>query len=124
LAFVTALIAATAAAVARTAFARIARIFAGSRPFGGRSDILAIFFLVQLGRIGSKNVKGIRETETSIARPSDEIVQKFTSASLARAMTLTVSFPLANQNSLANLFLMAWTSSLARIIEVLVALGN
>jgi hypothetical protein len=53
LAVVAALIAATAAA-ARTLFARIARIFAGSRPFGGRSDILTIFFLVQLGRIGKQ----------------------------------------------------------------------
>jgi hypothetical protein len=42
-----------------------------------------------------------------MAGASDEIVQKFTSASLARAMTLTVSFLLVNQNSLANLFLMA-----------------
>jgi cation transport ATPase len=70
------------------------------------------------------NVRGVQETKTSIASISDEIVRKFTSASLARAMTLTVNFPLANQNSLANLFLMAWTSSFARIIEVLVALGN
>jgi hypothetical protein len=52
LAIVVALIAATAAAAAaRTPFARIARIFAGSRPFGGRSNILMIFFLVQLRRI-------------------------------------------------------------------------
>jgi hypothetical protein len=42
-----------------------------------------------------------------MAGTSDEIEQKFTSASLARAITLTVSFPLVNQNSLANLFLMA-----------------
>jgi hypothetical protein len=46
LAVVSALIAATAAA--RTLFARIARIFIGRRPFGGSSDILTIFFLVQL----------------------------------------------------------------------------
>jgi hypothetical protein len=53
---VAALIAATAAAAAaaRTPFARIARIFTGSRPFGGRSDILAIFFLVQLRKIGKQ----------------------------------------------------------------------
>jgi hypothetical protein len=43
----------------------------------------------------------------NIAGTSDEIVQKFTSTSLARAMTLTVSFPLVNQNSPANLFLIA-----------------
>jgi hypothetical protein len=55
LAVVAALIAATAAAAAaRTPFARIARIFAESGPFGGHSDILAIFFLVQLGRIGKQ----------------------------------------------------------------------
>jgi hypothetical protein len=54
-----------------------------------------------------QNVKGTRETETSMAGTSDEIEQKFTSASLARAMTLTTSFPLVSQNSLANLFLMA-----------------
>jgi hypothetical protein len=66
-----------------------------------------IFFLVQVRRREKQNVKGTQETETSITSSSDEIVQKFTSASLARAMTLTVSFPLANQNSLANLFLMA-----------------
>jgi hypothetical protein len=42
-----------------------------------------------------------------MAGTSDEIAQKFTSASLARAMTLTVSFPLVKENSLANLFLMA-----------------
>jgi hypothetical protein len=40
-----------AAAAARTLFARIARIFVGSRPFGGHSDILTIFFLVQLKKI-------------------------------------------------------------------------
>jgi hypothetical protein len=54
---VAALIAATAAAAAaaaRTLFARIARIFAGSRPFRGRSDILMIFLLVQLRRIGKQ----------------------------------------------------------------------
>jgi hypothetical protein len=42
-----------------------------------------------------------------MAGTSDEIEQKTTSASLARAMTLTTSFPLVSQNSLANLFLMA-----------------
>jgi ABC-type Mn2+/Zn2+ transport system permease subunit len=40
-----------AAAAARILFARIARISVGSRLFGGRSDILAIFFLVQLKKI-------------------------------------------------------------------------
>jgi hypothetical protein len=40
-----------AAAAARTLFARIARIFVGSRPFRGRSDILTIFFLSQLKKI-------------------------------------------------------------------------
>jgi ABC-type Mn2+/Zn2+ transport system permease subunit len=41
----------TAAAAARTLFTRIARISVGSRLFGGRSDILTIFFLVQLKEI-------------------------------------------------------------------------
>jgi ABC-type Mn2+/Zn2+ transport system permease subunit len=36
------------AAAARTLLTRNARIFVGSRLFGGRSDILTIFFLVQL----------------------------------------------------------------------------
>jgi hypothetical protein len=40
-----------AAAAARTLFARIARISVGSRLFGGRSDILTIFFLVELKEI-------------------------------------------------------------------------
>jgi hypothetical protein len=40
-----------AAAAARTLFARIARISVGSRLFGGHSDILTIFFLVQLKEI-------------------------------------------------------------------------
>jgi hypothetical protein len=42
-----------------------------------------------------------------MAGTSYEIEQKTTSASLAHAMALTVSFPLVNQNSFANLFLMA-----------------
>jgi hypothetical protein len=41
----------TAAAATRTFSARIARISVGSRLFGGRSDILTIFFLVQLKEI-------------------------------------------------------------------------
>jgi hypothetical protein len=40
-----------AAAAARTLLTRIARIFVESRLFGGRSDILTIFFIVQLKEI-------------------------------------------------------------------------
>jgi hypothetical protein len=40
-----------AAAAARTLSARIARISVGSRLFGGRSDVLTTFFLVQLKEI-------------------------------------------------------------------------
>jgi hypothetical protein len=40
-----------AAAAARTLLTRIARIFVGSRLFGGRSDILMIFLIVQLKEI-------------------------------------------------------------------------
>jgi hypothetical protein len=48
---VVAILVAAAAAAARTLFTRIARISVGSRLFGGRSDILTIFFLVQLKEI-------------------------------------------------------------------------
>jgi hypothetical protein len=42
---------AAAAAAARPLFARITRIFVGSRLFEGRSGILTIFSLVQLKEI-------------------------------------------------------------------------
>jgi hypothetical protein len=48
---IVAILVVVAAAAARTLFARIARISVGSRLFGGRNDILTIFFLVQLKEI-------------------------------------------------------------------------
>jgi hypothetical protein len=39
-------------------------------------------------------------------------------------LTASFEFPLASQNSLANLALIAWTSSLGRSLEVLRASGN
>jgi hypothetical protein len=46
-----AVVAVLVATAARPLFARIARISIGSRLFGGRSDILTIFSLVQLKEI-------------------------------------------------------------------------
>jgi hypothetical protein len=51
LAVIAVLVVAAAATAARTLFAQIARISVGSRLFRGRSNILTIFFLVQLKEI-------------------------------------------------------------------------
>jgi hypothetical protein len=55
---------------------------------------------------------------------NNDAFQKLTWSNLTRAIFFATSFPLANQNSLANLILIAKTSSLAQMIEVLEALGK
>jgi hypothetical protein len=70
---------------------------------------------------GVRKIRGQKFCEIAVANGT---VRKLTWASLARAMLFTASFPLASQNSLANLDLIAWTSSFGRILEVLKATGN
>jgi hypothetical protein len=71
-----------------------------------------------------KRLKKIKEETFMEFQKIDDVHQKLTWSNLARAIFFTTSFPLANQNSFTNLILIAKTSSLTRMIEVLEASGS
>jgi hypothetical protein len=69
----------------------------------------------------------LEKIERRNSMKSQELIaflRETTWVSLARVTFLTTSLPLVNQNSLANLVLIARTSSLDRNHEVLEASGN